>query len=288
MDAMLLWPTVAVVGFLLCTAVVVALGASSTARYEYARAGAQQSAQRSAARTAGTHPAGRRAAAHAGGSAQPPARRESVVLAAEPVPATAAAAPASAPAAPAAPALGWLMVDDAARVLAGPFDDRIDAEWAALAGGLPPVAVAVFGLPRPDGTVAPRPTPADQAWLAELGDQLDRLPEDWDALLTDTDPLTTLVVEVAAALAEAGMPLYDAASGASAGGVCLVPETGSCGVLVSWRTHDRMSVLGSRGESAQTAVQELMNTAVADTLAELGFVVQTSGSTGVTLVTALR
>ncbi|MGY2067571.1 hypothetical protein [Blastococcus sp. SYSU DS0619] len=281
MGTTLLWPTAAVLlGFFLCTAVVVVLGTSSTARYEYARAAAQQSAQRSAARATGTHPAGRRAVGSAGGAAQPQGRRRAGAVAVKPAPAPApAAAPAGAPHA-------WWLVDDAARVLAGPFDDQLDADWAALAGDL--LAVSVFGVPRPDGTLAPRPTPADRAWLSELGDQLDRLPEDWDALLTDTDPLTTLVVEVAAALAEAGLPLYDAAEGAAAGGVCLVPETGSGGVLVSWRTHDRMSVQGSRGDSAHTAVQELMNTAVADTLAELGFVVQTSGSTGVTLVTALR
>ncbi|MCZ2858524.1 hypothetical protein [Blastococcus sp. VKM Ac-2987] len=279
MDAMLLWPTASVLGFLLCTAVVIALGTSSTARYEYARAAAQQSAQRAAARTAGTHPAGRRAAGSAGAGTQPKVRSQAGAVAVKP-------APAHAPAAGTGDAHGWWLVDDAARVLAGPFADQLDADWAALSGDLP--AVAAFGVPRPDGTLAPRPTPADRAWLTELGDQLDRLPEDWDALLTDTDPLTTLVVEVAAALAEAGLPLYDAAGGAAAGGVCLVPETGSCGVLVSWRTHDRMSVQGSRGDSVHTAVQELMNTAVADTLAELGFVVQTSGSTGVTLVTALR
>ncbi|MGY2083247.1 hypothetical protein [Blastococcus sp. SYSU DS0539] len=280
MDAMLLWPTAAVLGFLLCTAVVVALGVSTTARYEFARAAAQQSAQRTAARTAGTHPAGRRAAGSARGGVEAQARAQTVAVAVRPAPAPAASS------APAGTAPGWWLVDDAGRVLAGPFPDQLDADWAGFAGDLP--AVAVFGAPRPDGTVAPRPTPADRAWLAELGDQLDRLPEHWDALLTDTDPLTTLVVEVAAALVEAGLPLYDAASGAATGGVCLVPDTASCGVLVSWRTHDRLSVGDSRGDTVYAAVQELMSTAVADTLAELGFVLQTSGATGIPLVTALR
>ncbi|MGY2002781.1 hypothetical protein [Blastococcus sp. SYSU DS1024] len=284
MGTMLLWPAAAVLGFLLCTAVVVALGASSTARYEYAGAATTQQAQRAAARAAGTHPAGRRAApapAPADGGAQ--GRPRAVALALRPAAAPAPARPAAA--APVA-ANGWWLVDEAAQVVAGPFDDRIDADWAALSGEL--AALTVFGTPRPDGTIAPRPSPADRVWLTELGDQLDRLSEDWDALLTDTDPLTTLVVEVAAALVEAGLPLHDAAGSGTAGGVCLVPEPASCGVLVSWRTHDRMGVQHSRGEAAQVVVQEVMAAALADTLAELGFVVQTVGATGVTLVTALR
>ncbi|MGY1719879.1 hypothetical protein ACI8AG_12630 [Blastococcus sp. SYSU DS0552] len=282
MGTMLLWPAAAVLGFLLCTAVVVALGASSTARYEYAGAAATQQVQRAAARAAGTHPAGRRAAPAPAGRG-PQRSPQAVALAVRP-----AAAPA--PARPAGPtpgaANGWWLVDGSAQAVAGPFADRIDADWAALAGEL--AAVTVFGVPRAHGTIAPRPSPADRVWLTELGDQLDRLPEDWDALLTDTDPLTTLVVEVAAALVEAGLPLHDAAGSGTSGGVCLVPETASCGVLVSWRTHDRMGVQHSRGEAAHVVVQEVMAAALADTLAELGFVVQTVGATGVTLVTALR
>ena len=54
--------------------------------------------------------------------------------------------------------------------------------------------------------------------VAELGGQLDRLPEDWDDLLTDDDALTTLVVEVAAALVEAGLPVHDCAGSDSRAG----------------------------------------------------------------------
>ena len=129
-------------------------------------------------------------------------------------------------------------------MVAGPFADRIDADWAALSGGLP--AVSVHGIRRADGGVTSRPSPEERAFLGELGEQLDRLPHDWDDLLTDTDPLTTLVVEVAAALLEAGLPLHDD----SQGGVCLLPETGVGGVLVSWRAHDRMSVHDVRGVAA--------------------------------------
>ncbi|WP_242611396.1 hypothetical protein [Blastococcus saxobsidens] len=273
MGAMVLWPAAATMGFLFMTAVVVVLGAGSTARYEFERNGAR-APQPVARAPIGNHPAGRRApgrpADAAPASAQQP---QAVAVAVRPAPAPAGE-------------LAWWLVSESAQVVAGPFADRVDADWAALGGELS--AVSVFGARRADGTVAPRPSPEDRAWLSELGDQLDRLPDDWDALLTDTDPLTTLVVEVAAALVESGLPLYDAAPGAPAGGVCLSPETSCGGVLVSWRTHDRMSVQGSRGPAADAAVQQLMNLAVADTLAQLGFVVQTFGEAGAALVTALR
>jgi hypothetical protein len=181
---------------------------------------------------------------------------------------------------------GWWLVGESAQVLAGPFVDRVDADWAALAGGLP--ALAVFGATCPDGTVALRPSPDERAWLKQLGDQLDRLPEDWDALLTDTDPLTTLVVEITAALVEAGLPLYDPARRDPAGGVSLLPDPFFRGVLVSWRPHDRMSLHAVRGGTAGAAVLHLMNATVADVLAQLGFVVEPDGATGRSLVTALR
>ena len=271
MGAMVLWPAAATMGFLLMTAVVVVLGAGSTARYEFER-NAARAPQPAVRAPIGNHPAGRRAAGGPAGAA-PAQQPQAVAVAVRPAP-----APAGEPA--------WWLVGETCQVLAGPFADRVDADWAALADELP--AVSVYGARRADGTVAPRPSPADRAWLAELGDQLDRLPAEWDALLTDTDPLTTLVVEVAAALVESGLPLYDATAGSPAGGVCLAPETGCSGVLVSWRTHDRMSVQAARGPAADAAVQQLMNAAVADALAQLGFVVQTFGETGCPLVTALR
>lgn len=278
MGTLLLWPTTALLGFLLSTAVVVLLGSSSTARYEFERNGAR-TAEAAIARSMSNHPAGRRAAGSTPtGGAQAQARPQAVAVAERPAPAP---APAPVPAAPT-----WWLVGETAEVLSGPFDDRLDADWALLDSDVP--AVAVFGARRADGTVAPRPTPEDRAWLTELGDQLDRLPEDWDALLTDTDPLTTLVVEIAAALLEAGLPLYDAAQETPTGGVWLAPDATNCSVLVSWRTHARMSVQGSRGPDAESVVQELMNATVADVLAELGFVVQAMGPVGCSMVTALR
>ena len=171
-------------------------------------------------------------------------------------------------------------------MVAGPFADQIDADWAALSATM--TAVSVHGKRTPDGSVTLRPAPEEQAWLRELGEQLDRLPGEWDELLTDTDPLTTLVVEVAAALVEAGLPLHDAPEASPTGGVVLTPELAMGGVVVSWRTHDRMSLHHHRGAAANATVQQSMNAAAAEILANLGFVVEPFGPTGSSLVTALR
>ncbi|WP_448625895.1 hypothetical protein [Geodermatophilus sp. URMC 64] len=281
----LMWPAVAALGFLALICLVVALGASSTARYEFERNRVPQQ-QRSAARGASAHPAGSRAATGPADAPGGETRREAVGVAVRPV-----APPAGVPS-----GTGWWLVQDAEdgaghHVVAGPFPDRLDADWAALAGNLP--AVAAHGVLRADGGLTLRPTPEELAWLGVLGEQLDRLDDDWDDLLTDTDPLTTLVVEVAAALVEAGLPLHDCAQrtpapGGTAGGVCLTPELARGGVLVGWHAHDRMSVEHSRGAYADAAVALAMNAAVTEVLLQLGFAVEASESAGGCLVTALR
>ena len=273
MGATLVWPAMTVLAFIVLTCLVVALGTSSTARYEFEHNGARER-QRADARAHGNHPAGSRSGRRPAGATAPQAVPQAVDLAVRP-------APAAAPAGP-----GWWLVDASAEVLAGPFPDRVDADWAALADGLP--GVPVHGIRGADGGVTTRPSPEERAFFGELGDQLDRLPSDWDALLSDTDPLTTLVVEVAAALVEAGLPLHDASQERAAGGVCLTPDTASGGVLVSWRAHDRMSVHDVRGAAATHTVQQTMNVAVADILWNLGLVVEPFGETGGSLVTALR
>src|SRR3954447_24109460 len=117
--------------------------------------------------------------------------------------------------------------------------------------------------------------PQDWAWLAHLGEQLDRLPEDWDARITDDDPLTTLVVEVTAALSEAGLPLHDSTGAGSAlGGACLTPEPGLGGIVVTWRQHDRMSVDQVHGSAPEAAVQHAMNRALAEILEVRGLLVE--------------
>ena len=101
---------------------------------------------------------------------------------------------------------------------------------------------------------------------------------DWDAVLSDEDPLTTLVVEVTAALSEAGLPLHDDGGPASeAGGACLIPEPDLGGIVVTWRQHDRMSVDQVHGAVADAVVQQAMNRALAEVLAARGFVVDAFG-----------
>jgi hypothetical protein len=270
MGATMGWPAVAVFGFLMLIGVVVVLGISSTARYEFEHNGARER-QRSAAQGQGTHPAGRRQARRSVRTAN--GRGPSVDVAVRTAP-TATGAP------------GWWLVDDSEQVVAGPFGDQVDADWAALSSGL--AAVSVHGVRRPDGAVARRPSPEQRAWLAELGDQLDRLPGAWDELLSDEDPLTTLVVEVTAALVEAGLPLHDAPAAHPAGGVVLMPELASGGVVVSWRAHDRMSLQQTRGAAAHATVQQSMSAVIGDVLWNLGFVVEPFGESGSSLVTALR
>jgi hypothetical protein len=177
----------------------------------------------------------------------------------------------------------WLFVDEAngpGRIVAGPFPQRADARWAEASldqddvDGVRPV----YGVRRADGVLNRKPSPQDWAWLAHLGEQLDRLPEDWDTVLSDEDALTTLVVEVTASLSEAGLPLHDSdGPGSEIGGACLIPEPALGGIVVTWRQHDRMSVDQTHGARPTALVQQVMNRAVADVLAARGFLVDSFG-----------
>jgi hypothetical protein len=177
----------------------------------------------------------------------------------------------------------WWLVDVDSRVVAGPFPSRLDAALAELSTS--PVdeldeLVPAHGVRRDDGSLAARFSPDDRAWLAHLSEQLDRLADDWDALIDDADPLTGLVCEIAAAVAEAGLPLHDCAGRTSSrqlGGVCLTPAPGEQGVLVTWTQHDRMALGRVRGHAADLAAQEVMNTAVAEVLTAFGFLVEPFG-----------
>jgi hypothetical protein len=170
----------------------------------------------------------------------------------------------------------WLVHEEAGRIVAGPFSDRADADWAAGAyegQGSEPVR-PVYGIRRPDGRLGRRPSPQDWAWLAHLGEQLDRLPEDWDAGFDDDDPLATFVVEVTAALSEAGLQLHDfTGADRAVGGASLSPEPGLGGIVVTWRQHDRMSLDRVHGSAPDALVQQVMNQALAEVLRLRGFVV---------------
>jgi hypothetical protein len=185
----------------------------------------------------------------------------------------------------------WLVVDGVdgpGRVVAGPFADRADASWAAGSPEHVGTARPVHGVRRADGGLDRRPSPQEWAWLAHLGEQLERLPDGWATDLDEEDPLVTLVVEVTAALCEAGLPLYDAhGTGQELGGACLTPEPAIGGIVVSWRQHDRMSVDRVHGAATDTVVQQVMNRALADVLLARGFEPEAFGATGGHVVRAV-
>jgi hypothetical protein len=178
----------------------------------------------------------------------------------------------------------WLVVDEGSgpgRVVAGPFPDRAEASWAAGSPEHAGMARPVHGVQRADGGLDRRPSPQEWAWLAHLGEQLERLPEGWATDLDEEDPLVTLVVEVTAALGEAGLPLYDAhGAGQELGGACLTPELAIGGIVVSWRQHDRMSLDQVHGASPDTVVQQVMNRALAEVLLAREFEVEPFGAAG--------
>jgi len=307
---LLLWPAVAALGFVALMGVVIALAADSTARYEFDRNSvpAQRQLATASAGAPGHDAGGRPARPPAEEQHRPPSwgGEPTVVRSSErttPAARSLRRHPAGSRAGrgagnrdgETAPLTGWWLVDPevqvngAPRMVAGPFADPLDAEWAALGSGLPGAegARAVYGVRRPGGALVRRPSPKELAWYAEVGAQLDRLGDDWDCLLTDTDPLTTLVVDVTAALLDAGLPLDRAGhsrNGDPVGGVCLTPDPGRGGILVAWRQHDRMSLDRVRGDTAAAAVQQTMNVAVGAVLTQLGFRVEPVGNSGAHLV----
>ena len=271
-------PTVTVVAFVAVMGLVVVLARSSTARYEFERNGTRPRLREPAVAVAAVGADTISAAPRSigGGSAvEAPAASARTTAVASGHPAGRSVAPGAQPA--------WWLVDEVSDepvldVVAGPFADRIDAEWAALANGLAASVRPEHGVLRTDGGLAPREPAQARAWLGQLGRELARLPEDWDAYLCDSDPLATLVVEVGAGLVEAGLPLYDCSGlepegGDATGGVCLTPDPGSGGIVVSWRAHDRMSVQQVRGTAVASALQRAMTDALGEVLVRLGFAV---------------
>ena len=301
---MIFWPVVAVVGFVVVAALVVALAQSSTERYEFERNQVQGQRRRQEAvvlaASGAVVSAGEAAALPPGSEAAVlPAGNEAAVLPAgntvavvtqqarteqEARTAGLAAHPAGKRSGELGAAAWWLVAESQDRpgeqAVAGPFADRIEAEWAGLAGQ----GQAVHGVLRADGRVLRRQLPEERAWLSDLSDQLDRLPAEWDHDFADEDELVTLVVEVASALVESGLSLHDCAGEETAGGVCLSPEPGRPGIVVSWHQHHRASAEDVRTAEVHTAVQVAMNLALAECLLQLGFDVEPFGETGCSLV----
>jgi hypothetical protein len=325
-----IWPMVAVLGFVALNGVVIALGASATARYEFERNLAQSGGQLTLfadggavaespqadigapprRKTRGSSPARVRRFRHRARTADQGAESNArPVTPEEPRVATAMqggqqtlldtrletdATTGARPEQQSGPVVGWWLVvesedelGESGRIVGGPFLDQVEADWAVLTSDLP-VSVrtrVVHGRRRSDGALVPQASPEERAWIAELEQQLDRLSEDWNELITDGDALTTLAVEVTAALLEVGLPLYDGQAGAGAGGVCLSPAPDHRGVLVTWRQHDWMSVQRTRGLEADVAVSQTMNAAVAHVLWDMDFLVEPFDGTGCCLVT---
>lgn len=320
---------VALLGFLALNAVVIALGASATARYEFernlARPGGQLTqfsdgvavaerapegdAVHSRRKRRGTSTARVRRFRHRSGMVgRAPETGARGIPPEDPRVVTAqlggqqtlvdtrpeaGVTDAVQPAVQSGPTVGWWLVveseDEPAEngaIVAGPFADQVEADWAVLTSDLPVSAGTrvVHGRRRADGALLPQSSPEERAWIAELEQQLDRLSEDWDELITDGDALTTLVVEVAAALLEVGLPLYDGQGGSGSGGVCLTPDPEYRGVLATWRQHDWMSVQRTRGPEADLAVSQTMNAAIAHVLSDMDFLVEPFGGTGCCLV----
>jgi hypothetical protein len=179
---------------------------------------------------------------------------------------------------------GWWLVDrvgdGTGRILAGPYADRTEAAWAAAEQGAAPGVRPEYGARRSDGVLSPRPSPQDRAWFEHLEEQLDRLPYGWDAGLADDDPLLTLVVELTAALFDAGLQLHDPILGT--GGVCLAPEPVLGGVVVTWRQHDRAHADQAPAAEPAASVQQVMSHALAEVLALRSFTGdELAGSSGV-------
>ena len=138
MGATLGWPTTAILGFFLLTALVVALGTTSTARYEFERNGTTRERQRTRAESMAAHPSGRRESRPAAGErrGRSSSRRRSTSPCAR-----------RRPRRPAVPPGG----SSTTRVslVAGPFADQLDADWAALSADV--AAVSVHGKRTADG-----------------------------------------------------------------------------------------------------------------------------------------
>jgi hypothetical protein len=289
-DLLLLWPSVTLAGFVVLATLVVALGRVSTARYEFERNAVQAQRVQAVAAVPAAVAAPAQAGSHPVDASWPAALAAEEARTEQAMAVSVATHPAGKRIGEPGSAPAWWLVDEDAEepgdhAVAGPFDDRVEADWALLSHGLSEATRVVYGSQRTDGTVVRRQLPAERAWLTDLGDQLDRLADEWDELVSDDDALTTLVVEVAAAVVEGGLPLHDCSGDGAAGGVCLSPGPANAGVLVTWHQHDRMSVQQVRGAAMEAAVQRTMNAAVAELLGTMGFEVEAFGASGCWLVT---
>jgi hypothetical protein len=126
----------------------------------------------------------------------------------------------------------------------------------------------------------------------ELADAAVGLADEYGRPLRDDDPLRPLASDVARALTEAGFTLHHCAQDHPLyrlGGVCLLPVApghdpdGRGGVVVSWTTHDLLSLDWGRW-LAYHGNQDVMNGAPFEVLGGLGFQVSPFGVGGAWIV----
>lgn len=130
----------------------------------------------------------------------------------------------------------------------------------------------------------------------ELADAASRLADAYGRPLRDDDPLRHLATDLARALTEAGFTLHHCAQHNPLyrlGGVCLLPVAashdpdGRGGVVVSWTTHDLLSLDWDRW-LAYHGTQDVMNGALSEVLSGLGFQVSPFGVGGAWIVTGRK
>ena len=134
------------------------------------------------------------------------------------------------------------------------------------------------------------------AETAEFAEAVARLADAYGRPLPAADPLAPLARDIARALTEAGFTLHHCAQSHPLyrlGGVCLLPVArghdpdGRGGVVVSWTTHDLLSLDWDRWREYQGA-HGVMNGALSEVLDALGFEVWPFGLGGAWIVTGRR
>jgi hypothetical protein len=130
----------------------------------------------------------------------------------------------------------------------------------------------------------------------EVADAIGRLADAYGRSLRDDDPLKPLASNIAQALTEAGFTLHHCTQHHPLyrlGGVCLLPVAaghdpdGQGGVVVSWTTHDLLSLDWGRW-LAYHGTQDTMNGALSEVLDVLGFRVSPFGVGGAWIVTGRK
>lgn len=121
----------------------------------------------------------------------------------------------------------------------------------------------------------------------DLQRQYAKLSDGWSRRIDSGHPIAQLMAGITRSLVEAGFDIHDCTAKARTGGVCLTPASTHDGVIVTWTTHDALS-LDPQRYSDNTAAHEVMNFALYDTLLALGWEVREHGQAGANLVIGRR